>query len=202
MKVLFVDACPRGRGVSRTLRLADAFLSELARLRPEAEVREMCLEKMGLVPLTGRTEAERSRRIDAGDTAGPAFECARAFAGADLIVVAAPYWDFMFPASLKVFIEHVCVRNVTFVYRDDRPVGLCRAQALVYLTTAGGIIGEEDWGARYLRGVTQGLLGVGPLCSVSAEGLDLTGADPEALTEAGARRARALAAEVSRMMKL
>ena len=172
MHVLFIDACPRPREQSRSYRLGVAFLDAYVAAHPDARVETMRLDEMQLAPLTGEAEARRS----------------------ELIVVCAPYWDFAFPASLKVLIEHVCVRTLTFTYVNDRPVGLCRAQDLVYLTTSGSPIGANNWGGDYLRAVTGGLLGVKRFHQISAEGLDCAAADPETIMKDAIARAQALAA--------
>ena len=194
MRLLNVDACCRED--SRTRILERAFLEAYTALRPEAAVKTVRLDDLGLRPLTGKAEEARSRRIDSGQLDGPEFDLARDFARADLIVISAPYWDFAFPASLKVYIEHICVRTMTFVYRGDLPVGLCRAEHLVYLTTAGSPIGGNNFGGDYIRGVTRGLLGVKQFHQVSAEGLDLLNADVEGIMAAACREARALAAQL------
>lgn len=197
MKVLFVDACPRNREVSRSYRLGEAFLQSVCHLRPDAEVRTLRLNDLGLKPLTGEDEAERSRMIDEGRLDDARFALAHAFAQAELIVVCAPYWDFMFPAALKTFIEHISVRTLTFIYRNDRPVGLCRAENLVYLTTAGSNIEGDNWGGDYLNAVTRRLLGVKRFHQVTAEGLDAQDADCEGLMAEAIARAEALAAQIA-----
>ena len=194
MQVLLIDACPRPQGASRSRRLGEAFLEALRAKHPELTLEVLHLDEMQLAPLTGEAEARRSELIDGGKLDDSMFAPARSFAAADLIVVCAPYWDFAFPASLKTLIEHLCVRTLTFVYRDDQPVGLCRAENLVYLTTSGSPIGEDNWGGDYLRAVTGRLLGVKRFHQISAEGLDLADADPEAILSAAMERARALAA--------
>ena len=193
MQVLLIDACPRPQGASRSRRLGEAFLDALRAQHPELQLEVLRLDEMQLAPLTGEAEARRSQLIDAGRLDDPMFAPARSFASAELIVVCAPYWDFAFPACLKALIEHVCVRTLTFTYVNDRPVGLCRAENLVYLTSAGGFIGENNWGGDYLRAVTGQLLGVKRFHQISAEGLDVLGAEPEAILENAMERARALA---------
>lgn len=193
MQVLLIDACPRPQGISRSRRLGEAFLDALRVQHPELQLEVLRLDEMQLAPLTGEMEARRSKLIDAGRLDENMFAPARSFASAELIVICAPYWDFAFPACLKALIEHVCVRTLTFIYRDDRPVGLCRAENLVYLTTSGSPIGENNWGGDYLRAVTGQLLGVKRFHQISAEGLDLAGAEPEAILAAAMERARALA---------
>lgn len=194
MQVLLIDACPRPQGISRSRRLGEAFLDTLRAQHPQMQLEVLRLDEMQLAPLTGEAEARRSKLIDAGRLDDPMFAPARSFASAELIVVCAPYWDFAFPACLKALIEHVCVRTLTFVYRNDRPVGLCRAENLVYLTTSGSPIGENNWGGDYLRAVTGQLLGVKRFHQISAEGMDVLGAEPEAILAAAMERARALAA--------
>ena len=194
MHVLFIDACPRPREQSRSYRLGVAFLDAYVAAHPDARVETMRLDEMQLAPLTGEAEARRSELVDRGRPDDVMFAPARSFAAAELIVVCAPYWDFAFPASLKVLIEHVCVRTLTFTYVNDRPVGLSRAENLVYLTSAGGFIGENNWGGDYLRAVTGQLLGVKRFHQISAEGLDVLGADAGAILADAMERARALAA--------
>ena len=193
MQVLLIDACPRPQGASRSRRLGEAFLDALRVQHPQMQLEVLRLDELQLAPLTGEMEARRSQLIDAGRLDDPMFAPARSFASAELIVVCAPYWDFAFPACLKALIEHVCVRTLTFTYVNDRPVGLCRAENLVYLTSAGGFIGENNWGGDYLRAVTGQLLGVKRFHQISAEGLDVLGAEPEAILENAMERARALA---------
>ena len=193
MQVLLIDACPRPQGASRSCRLGEAFLDALRVQHPQMQLEVLRLDELQLAPLTGEMEARRSQLIDAGRLDDPMFAPARSFASAELIVICAPYWDFAFPACLKALIEHVCVRTLTFTYVNDRPVGLCRAENLVYLTTSGSPIGENNWGGDYLRAVTGQLLGVKRFHQISAEGLDMLGADAGAILSDAMERARALA---------
>lgn len=196
MQVLMIDACPRPQGVSRSRRLGEAFLDALRAKHPGLQLDIMRLDEMQLMPLTGAAEAHRSELIAQGRLDDAMFAPAHRFAEADMIVVCAPYWDFAFPAALKTLIEHVCVCTLTFVYQNDRPVGLCRARHLVYLTSAGSFIGKNNWGGDYLRTVTGQLLGVKQFHQISAEGLDLADADPEAILAGAMERARTLAASL------
>lgn len=193
MKILFVDACPRSRDISRSYKLGRAFMDEYLRLHPDAEVIEYRLDDMNIRPLTGNAEKARSEMSIAAKLTDPAFQPARDFAAADKIIVCAPYWDYAFPACLKAFIESICVYGITFRYENDLPVGMCRAEDLVYLTTAGSPIGEDNWGGDYLKAVTRKLLGVKNFHQVSADGLDLSGADPDSLVAEAVCRAKALA---------
>ncbi|MEG1747426.1 MAG: NAD(P)H-dependent oxidoreductase, partial [Oscillospiraceae bacterium] len=113
-KVLFVNACMRGPGISRTRVLCDKFLETLTALSPRLELQEYDLTAAPLSPLTASDVATR----EAPDVSleDPMFAPARAFADADLIVIGAPYWDLSFPAALKAFAEHISVKGITFRY--------------------------------------------------------------------------------------
>jgi FMN-dependent NADH-azoreductase len=105
------------------------------------------LENIVMYPLNGKTLAEREQAIANNDFSGALFEPARNFAAADEVVIAAPYWDMSFPASLKLYIEQLCVNKLTFCYNEmGMPCGLTKVKKVVYLTTAGGYIGNNNFG--------------------------------------------------------
>ena len=83
--------------------------------------------------------------------------------------------------------------GITFRYtQEGQQVGMSRAGALVYLTTAGGPIGEQNYGFQYLQGLGR-MLGVPEARCVAAENLDVWGRDPEAIVEEARGRAVRLA---------
>jgi hypothetical protein len=68
------------------------------------------------------------------------------------------------------------------VYTDEGvPVGLCRAKRLYYVTTAGGTIFSGEFGYGYIRTLTQGMYGIPETFCFQAEGLDVAGADVDAI---------------------
>ena len=173
--VLFLNACVREG--SRTLTLARHLLSHLP-----GEVTGIDLEALALRPLTRQSRARRDELLAAGDLVDPIFAPAKAFAAADEIVLAAPYWDLSFPASVKTWIEHVNCVGLTFAYGpDDRPYGLCKAKRLFYVMTAGGPILPANSGYAQIRELCEAFYGIPETVLFSAEGLDLRGADPAAL---------------------
>ncbi len=193
LDVLFVNACPRGKGVSRTLRLADAFFEALKTFHPLLDIREHALPEMGLLPIDGKILAEREALIDAGAFEDPMFSLARDFLAAKSVVIAAPYWDLLFPAVLKVYIEHLSVRELTFRYRDDACYGLCSARRALFLTTSGDRLLGRNLGAEYIKEV-MAMLGITKFDRVQGEGLDLRGADVSAILD----RALAKTADIVR----
>lgn len=167
MSTLFVNACVRKE--SRTRQLAQTVLDGLS-----GEITELKLWEEPLSPLDEATLQKRSRLAAAGQYDDPLFRYAKQLAAADSVVIAAPYWDLSFPACLKVWIENVAVWGLTFRYTEDgRPLGLCRAKKLIYVTTAGGIIGDCNFGYDYIAGVFRVLFGITESEQITREGLDM-----------------------------
>lgn len=178
-KVLFVDACVRGEE-SRTLRLARVFLDTLKKSCPGVEIIHQDLNTLGLRSVDMDTLRYKEALCDQLAWEDPLFAPAVEFQQADAAVIAAPYWDMSFPSIVKVWVENMYVRNLTFRYENDQPVGLCRGKEVVYITTAGSPIGDHDWGTLYLRDVLK-MLGIPGFAAVKAEALDLAGRDVAAI---------------------
>ncbi len=170
---LFINACVRRE--SRTKRLADRVLAE--RSGPVTELR---LGEVAFEPSDEAYLLRRDRRIAEGAFDDPIFQWARQFAAAERIVIAAPYWDLSFPAVLKQYLEKISVPGITFFYTPEGiPKGLCRAEELVYVSTAGGTYVPEAFGFGYVKALAQNFYGIGNVRLVQAVGLDMDGADPE-----------------------
>ena len=109
---------------------------------------------------------------------------AKQFLRADTIVVAAPHWDLSFPATLKQYFEQINVVGLTFFYADsDVPTTLCRAKRLIYTATAGGPVRSHDFGFGYVKALGAEFYGIADAVLFCAEGLDIVGADAEAILE-------------------
>ena len=109
---------------------------------------------------------------------------ARQFASAETVVIAAPYWDLMFPSILKVYLENITVCGITFRYSDKGiPQSLCKAKNLYYVTTSGGFIGANNFGYDYIKALAYGFFGIGNVRFFSAEGLDIYGADVDGIMQ-------------------
>jgi len=75
--------------------------------------------------------------------------------------------------------------TLTFAYNDEgRPYGLCKADKLIYVTTAGGPMFNEDAGFGYIKSLAQNFYGIREVSCVKAENLDLVGADVEGILRA------------------
>lgn len=112
------------------------------------KIEEIRLSTENLIPLNYERLQRRDELLANGIYEDSMFDYANAMAQADMIVIAAPYWDMSFPASLKIFLEAASVVGITFAYAEDgTPVGLCQAQDMYYVTTSGGYIGDCNFGS-------------------------------------------------------
>lgn len=174
-KILFIDACMRGEE-SRT-RIICEKLIESRMEKEDYQLQTVKLEKEKIIALDCEALNYRTRLIEANSFSDEIFDYARQFASADLIVVGAPYWDLSFPAVLKNYFEAVSVCGMAFSYGPDGvPYGLCQAEKLFYVTTAGGFIGSLNFGYDYIAGLC-GLYGIKEVEQIKAEGLDIEGFD-------------------------
>ena len=175
--ILFINACVRKN--SRTKRIADYFLS-----KKNEEFTEVCLLECKFPVADEKFINERSGLINANAFDDPMFDLAKQFANADEIVIAAPFWDLSFPAALKQYFEQINVLGITFKYTADGfPQGLCKAQKLYYITTAGGEFFPEEYGYGYVKALAQNFYGIKDVELIKATGLDIDGADEEKILE-------------------
>lgn len=171
--ILYLNACVRSD--SRTQRLAAHLLSRTREQVQEVRVAEIPFPVVDEAFLRRRDGLIGEQRFD-----DPMFRWARQFAAADCIVIAAPYWDLSFPAALKQYFEQINVVGLTFRYTSEGiPVGLCRADRLYYVTTAGGDYTPDGYGFGYVKELAGSFYGIGDVRLIKAAGLDLWGADPE-----------------------
>lgn len=178
MNILFINACVRSN--SRTLELANAVLEFL-----NGNVTEINLEQEAIRPLTGSSLADRDMLLRSGSLDDISLRHAHQFASADLIVLAAPYWDLSFPAAVKAYLEAVTVTGVTFHYTEEGfPEGLCKASKLIYITTAGGPIMNYNLGYDYVKALSQLYYGIPEVQCIKAENLDIIGADVSGILQA------------------
>ena len=176
--ILFVNACVRTE--SRTRWLAEKLLLKLD--KPYEEIR---LADYHFPVVNEEYLNERDRLSLKGSFEAPMFALARQFSEAETIVIAAPYWDLSFPAVLKQYLEQINVVGITFRYSEEGiPIGLCKAGRLFYVTTAGGYYVPWEFGFGYVKALAQNYYGIQDVRQISAVGLDIYGADADAIMKA------------------
>ena len=165
--VLLISACARPD--SRTYRLA-----KIAASRINAGYSVVQLYNENLQPLDYYNLSKRDGFIEQQNYDDEMFRFAKQFREADEIVIAVSYWDLSFPSILKCYFEAICVNGLTFKYGENgQVIPLCKCKRLLYITTAGGYIGENNHGYDYVKALCNNLLGIENPACLSAEGLDI-----------------------------
>ncbi len=177
MKVLFMNAAFRDG--SRTKRLAEYYLQTF---HGTDEVERLELGVDVPMPLDQTRLREYNAAVSAHEFSGNMFDYARQFAKADEILIAAPFWNFGLPAVLSAYLELVCSQGVCFdIDEKGNYISLCRAEKLVFFTTAGGYIPEVNCAFGFLQDLCEAFFGIEDVRCYQAEGLDIDGTDVEAV---------------------
>ncbi|MEG1316142.1 MAG: NAD(P)H-dependent oxidoreductase [Oscillospiraceae bacterium] len=197
IKVLYINSCVRGNLLSRTQKIADAFLDELERSNPNVEITEKNLMLMNPLFLNYFNFKQHEELISQEKYNHSVFDLAREFAAADRIVIAAPLWELSYPAILRVYLENVSVAGIAFKYGSEGAIGLCRAEKLMYITTRGDDfsrppLSQLEMGARHIEALC-GMYGIKSFDCIAADGLDLLGANPDKIVAAAIETAKAKA---------
>ena len=165
MSILFINACVREN--SRTLVLAKIIMQDML-----SEITDLDLNLENIEPLNRDSLEKRERLVCNAKYDDPMFRYEKQFAKADEIVIAAPFWNLAFPAKLKIYFEQITGSGLTFKYENGRPIGLCKAKSLTYITTSGGPI-FADFGYAYVKALAHGFYGINKTKSYRATNLDV-----------------------------
>lgn len=99
---------------------------------------------------------------------------------ADILVVAAPMYNFGIPSTLKAWIDYVARAGVTFRYTSNGPEGLLKGKTLYLVTTRGGVHKDQETDSEipflhtYFR-----FLGITDIRTLYAEGLGMAKKDEQ-----------------------
>lgn len=184
MNVLLIDAAFRDG--SRTNRLVQYYLE---RFHSEDLVQTVDLGAQCPAPLDRVRLREYSDAVASGDYSHEMFRYAKQFVQADVILIAAPFWNFGLPAVLCSYLELVCSQGVSFdMDENGNYTSLCRAKKLVFFTTAGGQIPEENCAFGFLQDLCEAFWHIPDVRCYQAERLDVVGTDVEQALLAACRR--------------
>ncbi|MNP48707.1 FMN-dependent NADH-azoreductase [compost metagenome] len=113
---------------------------------------------------------------------------------ADVLVLAAPMYNFTIPSTLKAWLDHVLRAGVTLKYTPTGPQGLLTGKRAYVLTARGGLHAgnSTDHQEPYLRQV-MGFIGIHDVSFIHAEGLNMGGD----FQEKGLNQAKAALAKVA-----
>ncbi|MFD1561265.1 NAD(P)H-dependent oxidoreductase [Paraburkholderia silviterrae] len=163
---------------SQTNALIDDFLAQRRALGHRDEVLMRDLVSLDLPVLDGElfhalrgaeNPGARARQVVALSD-----ELIAELKGSDVLLIGAPMYNLNVPTQLKNWFDLVARARVTFQYTETYPKGLVEGVKAIVFSSRGGVhVGQEtDAVTMYLRAVL-GLMGIGDVRFVYAEGLDV-----------------------------
>lgn len=164
-KLIYIDACMRNE--SRTHRIAVPIIEDLGK---KYDIETVDLTASPYLAINKESLQKRQNM----QVADEIVALSRRIAAADKIVIAAPFWDMSFPATLKVFFENVSLFNILFGVEGNTLVGLSKCTDVVYITTRGMDISTGDpleQGTPYIKALAF-LWGLGNVHVVAAQNMD------------------------------
>ena len=144
-KILFINSCYNEER-SRTMYLAKKIFEKFD-IDSKFDFEEIKIKDLNLLPLS---EERLKVRFDL--TNKKLFDMdmltySKKILSADIVVIAAPFYDFSYPSILKLFIENVSVPNLMYTYTKDGYEGFARGRKFIYITTRGSELPDsEDFG--------------------------------------------------------
>ena len=93
---------------------------------------------------------------------------------ADILVIAAPMYNFSVPSVLKAWFDHIARAGVTFSYTADGPKGLLTGKTAYIVTTRGGIHKDQpsDTQVPFIENFLA-FIGIDDVRVIYAEGLNM-----------------------------
>ena len=178
--VLIIESSARQQG-SFSRQLTRQFISQWQAVRPgdQVTVRDLALNPVPHLDanlLGGWMKPEAQRSADEQASLKRSDELTDEVLGADVLVLAAPMYNFAIPSTLKAWLDHVLRAGVTFKYTETGPQGLLTGKKAYVLTARGGLYAgsTSDHQEPYLRQVLA-FIGIHDVTFIHAEGLNLGG---------------------------
>lgn len=179
-RVLIIESSARQQdSVSR--QLTQQFISQWRAAHPadEITVRDLAVKQVphldidllgGWMKPVGERSPVEQAALDRSN------ELTDELVAADVVVLAAPMYNFAIPSTLKSWFDHVLRAGVTFKYGETGPQGLLTGKRAYVLTARGGIYAGStlDHQEPYLRQVL-GFVGIHDVTFIHAEGLNMGG---------------------------
>ena len=178
--VLIIESSARQQD-SFSRQLTRQFISQWQVARPadQVTVRDLALNPVPHLDanlLGGWMKPEAQRSADEQASLQRSDELTDEVLGADVLVLAAPMYNFAIPSTLKAWLDHVLRAGVTFKYTETGPQGLLTGKKAYVLTARGGLYAgsTSDHQEPYLRQVLA-FIGIHDVTFIHAEGLNLGG---------------------------
>lgn len=197
-QVLVIESSARTEGsVSRQLTADFIGQWQAANPQDQIKIRDLAVEQVPhldsdllggwMKPVEQQTDVEKA-------AAARSNLLTEELVAADVLVLAAPMYNFAIPSTLKSWLDHVLRAGVTFKYTETGPQGLLTGKRAFVLTARGGVYSGSalDHQEPYLRQALA-FVGIHDVTFIHAEGLNM-GAE---FQEKGLAKAREQLAKVA-----
>ena len=178
--VLIIESSARQQD-SFSRQLTRHFISQWQAAHPadQVTVRDLALAPVPHLDaslLGGWMKPEGQRNADEQISLQRSNELTDELLAADVLVLAAPMYNFAIPSTLKAWLDHVLRAGVTFKYTETGPQGLLVGKKAYVLTARGGLYAgsTSDHQEPYLRQV-MAFIGIHDVTFIHAEGMNLGG---------------------------
>lgn len=181
--ILIVEASPRG-AESASRRLTQTLRDHLKSRYPDAEFVDRDLSANPIPHLSFQTvkgifTRDKAEAESLGDALRLSDELTEEVLATDLLVIAAPMWNFGLPSSLKAWVDHIVRPGKTFKYLSAGVEGLAKEKKAILVLASGGVFTEGPWKAwdteePYLR-LILGFIGITDVQTVRAQGVNIPG---------------------------
>ena len=178
--VLIIESSARQQG-SFSRQLTQQFISQWQAAHPtdQVTVRDLALHPVPHLDanlLGGWMKPEAQRSADEHASLKRSDELTDELLAADVLVLAAPMYNFAIPSTLMAWLDHVLRAGVTFKYTETGPQGLLTGKKAYVLTARGGLYAgsTSDHQEPYLRQV-MAFVGIHDVTFIHAEGMNLGG---------------------------
>lgn len=197
-RVLVIESSARQEGsVSRQLTADFVAQWQAAHPQDQVQIRDLAKQPVPhldetllggwMKPVEQQSEAEKA-------AAARSNHLTDELLSADVLVLAAPMYNFGIPSTLKAWLDHVLRAGLTFKYTETGPQGLLTGKRAFVLTARGGIYAGSglDQQEPYLRQALS-FIGIHDVQFIHAEGLNMGGE----FSEKGLAKAREQLAQVA-----
>lgn len=179
-RVLIIESSARQQD-STSRQLTRDFIAQWQAANPadSITVRDVALNPLPHLDSTllgGWMKPEDQRSAEEVQALARSNELTDEVLAADVLVLAAPMYNFTIPSTLKAWLDHVLRAGVTFKYTETGPQGLLTGKRAYVLTARGGIHAgaASDHQEPYLRQV-MAFIGIHDVTFIHAEGLNMGG---------------------------
>lgn len=168
--LLYINANSNPDDTSTTSRIANEFISEYQEHNRDEVKRvdliDYKLPELDKLIMGSDDSAETKLKLE------KRAEALEDFMRADKIVIAAPNWNYFYPAVLKTWIDAVVVSRKTFMYTEDGPVGLLTGKKVLFIQSSGSDYSktpELNFGLNHLKHI-MAFMGITDFTTILAYG--------------------------------